>query len=363
MKERRDLAATQFSEAVQHLIRDSGTLPQVLRLCFDASDLANLEEEGRWFQAQLSGYSTFSGDLPAIRQKIAGTAKVVPQEAFAATQGSPIRHMNDLLHITHPNVDDPPREVRRSVPEGIDWLINAASAGYEEPITDWETLTSHVGAKSTHWRWVASYPPERFRAIVEDVRLQTLQRARAAMIALAYGDAVEDIWNELRISVEDSLPKMGIANNLAAIREGIESQNPERWRDAMYACRSALVALSGNLWKDPSKTYLGIPRDGSGMKVDETAYINRLLAYLHCKGITGHSFKYIEAELERITSSLHALVDLDSKAHSSTPVDREDALLAVIGTCTMLSQFVRRTDLEPVTNQAECLPSTGSQGA
>jgi hypothetical protein len=52
---------------------------------------------------------------------------------------------------------------------------------------------------------------------------------------------------------------------------------------------------------------------------------------------------------------LHAVNDLDSKAHDADDVDLEDARLAVITTYTLLGQIVRRTDMEPVEDQSVCM--------
>ena len=123
----------------------------------------------------------------------------------------------------------------------------------------------------------------------------------------------------------------------------------------MWQCRSVLESLAATLWQDPNPTYPPITNErGQAMIVTADKPINRLIAYLHCKGITKTARDYLEAELEQIAASLHGLHGLDSKAHSGEPVKREDALLAVVGTYTMLSQFVRRADLIPVTDKAEC---------
>ena len=273
MESRREIAVGRFTEAMDLLVRDVSTLPQALRLCLDASILADLADDAEWFRNQLEGYSTTS-DLPSYRRNIRGSMRIVPQNPAAATPGSPIRYLNDLGKVTHPSVDDPPRPTVGDFPQGVEWLLEAATRGFLEAVSDWETLTSPSGL-STQWRWQASFPAEAIEEVVRVIHLDALRKAREAMIALTYGDAVEDIWNEYRRAIEAALPKMGLADNLAAIRDNIQSRNPERWRDAMYACRSALVTLAGNLWKDRAKTYAPIHLDGRAMKLDSTAYINR----------------------------------------------------------------------------------------
>ncbi len=98
------------------------------------------------------------------------------------------------------------------------------------------------------------------------------------------------------------------------------------------------------------------------MQVDASHYLNRLTAYLHCKGVTGHTRILIEAELDRLLAVLHAVNDLDSKAHDADDVDLEDARLAVIATYTLLGQFVRRKTwgqwrISPSCMQGDAAPS------
>ena len=120
----------------------------------------------------------------------------------------------------------------------------------------------------------------------------------------------------------------------------------------MWTCRDVLSRLSVQLWRDPGKTYRGTAEN---MRIDGSNYLNRLTAYLHCKGVTGHTRILVGAELDRLLSVLHAVNDLDNKAHHADNVDLEDARLAVITTYTLLGQFVRRTDMEPVEDQSICL--------
>jgi hypothetical protein len=231
----------------------------------------------------------------------------------------------------------------------IDRAIEAAREGHREPLTAWEPVA--LSNRTIYRRRVTVCDASWFANVLRNVEAEALRFSRQAAIFLEYGDAVKGVWEGYRVDVESGLARLGLTEHFSAIRENVESDNPQKWRQAMWSCRDVLVALAAYLWRDSGKTYLGTD---DGMVVDEQHYINRLTAYLHCKGVTGNTRKLIEQELERIIAVLHSLNDLDSKAHSVTLVDREDARLAVVSTYTMLSQFVRRTDLEPVIDQSIC---------
>jgi len=114
----------------------------------------------------------------------------------------------------------------------------------------------------------------------------------------------------------------------------------------MYACRSVLSDLAAHLWRDHAKVYPPLRQPGGDWVVDQEHYINRLVAYAPVKGVTGHARAVVQAELERLNTTLHKLNELDSKAHA--PVTREDARLAAIATYVVVGEIVLRTDMQPV---------------
>jgi hypothetical protein len=258
-----------------------------------------------------------------------------------------------MAGLTNPAQDEPPRPTTRNITEGIEWVIAASSTGLAEQIGDW--IPREAMTMIAYSRNVARYAPAVFQNILTHVQGRAHEKARRLEIALTYGDAVQDIWERYRADVEPAIAQLGLEDHFLVIRDGIRSDNPEQWRAAMWACRSVLESLAATLWKDPNPTYPPITNErGQAISVAADKPINRLIAYLHCKGVTGTTRTYVASELDRLVTSLHGLHGLDSKAHSGAPVEREDAQLAVVGTYTMLSQFVRRTDLRPVTDQANC---------
>ncbi len=194
-----------------------------------------------------------------------------------------------------------------------------------------------------------------FVPVVDAIANGALVIATRAHIALAFGDAVEGIWDGLRRQVDAVSTSPWIDRHVDAIGDQIASDNPEQWRAAMWACREVLTALASHLWRDPAPTYPPLKSSDDGpMKVDASKSVNRLRAYLHCKGVAGHEGDYLHVEAERLGDSLHRLYQLDNKAHNAQPVDREDARLAVIATYVLIGQFVCRTDMQPVLDQRTC---------
>ena len=166
---------------------------------------------------------------------------------------------------------------------------------------------------------------------------------------LCYSDVIQDIWQGYRTKIDEHLITLGLSKHFDAIRNGLNSSNPQDWRNAMWSCRDILHDLAAYLWRDQRKTYEHLPGKGENntLEVTDSHYVNRLGAYLHQKGIDKEYRAYLSAEMERIYNSIKTLNELDSKAHGK--ITLHDACLAAIGTYIILGELITRTDMKPIT--------------
>lgn len=188
-----------------------------------------------------------------------------------------------------------------------------------------------------------------FQDILDNIESIVFDFASKSYAILRYGDALEDVWQAYRTKVDEHLISIGFGGHLDTVRTGLNSDNPQDWRAAMWSCRDILRDLATYLWQDPRETYehlRGRGKDGK-LRVTQSDYVNRLGAYLHRKGITGKTGAYLRAEMERIYHSIDTLNELDNIAHQ--PVTLPDVRTAAIGTYFILGELVSRTDMKPVT--------------
>jgi hypothetical protein len=234
---------------------------------------------------------------------------------------------------------------------GVAQLVAASGRG----------LFTRTGREDTRYlpSWHEDVPVEEVQVLPEESIAMVLQGlhntlftyASQAYTLLRFGDAVGDVWREYRSRVDQALARIGLQGCLDAIRGGLESNEPERWRQAMWSCRDLLQGLAAYLWQDDRGTYPHLKNEKERpIAVTPDKYLNRLAAYLHQKGVTGTVGAYLRAELDRINSSIHALNELYSEAHE--PVSREDARLAAVTVYTLLGELVARTDMVPVERYA-----------
>ncbi len=117
----------------------------------------------------------------------------------------------------------------------------------------------------------------------------------------------------------------------------------------MYACRNLVDDLAKHLWRAPGEDYLYLRATSGGpLKVGAASSINRIRAYMHQKRLSDRAGRFVEAELERIMGSIHALYELANKGHGDA--DRSDLETATLGAYFLLGELISRTDMSPVTD-------------
>ena len=337
---RNDQAAQLMGEIVDAILSGSFDLVDVTRKAFHACGLAGWSAAQALYRRELEGYPDDS-ELPSYRRGLSGTKKWAPASLYDAPNFIAQRRVYGEAELP----ESTSLEFRGPLANVVKWSQTGLSHRTAE------TRVRKEGRESWSEVKIVEYAASGFQRIARSVEQFTFQSASAAYTTLTYGDALEDIWEGYRTRVEPVLSELGLENHFELIRDGLAATNPENWRTAMFGCRNVLVDLASYLWRDPKETYAPLAQDGEPFRVDESRYINRLAAYLHFKGVTGHSGKYLRSELERINSSIHALNELDSKGHA--PVTREDARLAAMGTYVLLGEFVERTDMKPIEDASE----------
>jgi len=321
--------ATQIlSEVLGDLTSPSRDLKVVLRRCQHACELLGWEEFREWFQQELSGYPA-DAEVPQYR-RIPG--QLIWRDKNLYTPG---RHTDEKEDIV--------RETR----EGIDYLLAGARIGQRE-----ETGETEVAVSSGGGLQVISERVRLFRKMQFDLALNSLEQsafnfASRSYTLLRYGNALSDIWTDYRSQVDATLQRLDLTHHLKAIESGLESDNSQAWRQAVWSCRDSLNDVANHLWRDPRKTYEYLQgADGKPMSVVEGKFANRLGAYVHQKGMHGKRGKFLRAEVERLAESIRALAGLQGKAHE--PVSREEARLVAIATYLVLGELATKTDMQPI---------------
>jgi len=326
-----------FASVVDNLTTADADLKSVLRRSTHAVRLLGWQENLSWLEAELNGFGPDQA-LPWYRT---GVRAYTTWRAYTLDA-------NAKLVITENRAGEPAKRwFHRDIRAGVAQLLAAAATGFATRTGREDTRHLPSWDQRVPIEEVEVVPGESAAGVLRGLEDALFQYASRGYAVLRFGDTVGDVWRDYRTSVDQALARVGLQDHLEAIRTGLESDNPERWRQAMWACRDLLRDLAAHLWQDSRETYPHLKdKDGNPMSVKSDRYVNRLKAYFHQKGVTGTVGEYLRAELDRINSSIHTLNKLYSEAHEA--VSREDARLAAVTVYTLLGEFVARTDMQPV---------------
>jgi len=326
-----------FDAVVRNLTSGGADLKSSLRQCVHAARVLGWTDNLAWLNAELNGF-TVDQALPTYRRGV---------KAHTAWRAHTV-DANIKLDISEESRGSRTEEpTLRDLIDGVDRLLAAAVAGFATPTGREDTRYLHSWDQEVPVEEVVVVPKESVARVLQGLENALFTYASQAYTLLRFGDAVGDIWRDYRRQVDEALGRLGLHGHLEAIRAGLESDEPQRWREAMWSCRDLLRDLATYLWRDSRGTYPHLEDEkGNSIVVTADKYVNRLAAYLHQRGVTGTVGAYLRAELGRVNSSIHTLNDLYSKAHE--PVSREDARLAAVTVYTLLGELVARTDMVPV---------------
>ena len=328
-----------LSEVLDELTSANRDLQSILRRCYTVSVMLQWTDWQDWFYRELNGYPSLES-VPAYRQ-------IPGQLVWRPSAGARValeKAVEDQFSTKRENPSEP---VTLAVWAELDWLQKAASSGYSEPTG--KTKKSYLRHRSADitMEGVRVFSAADFARAVRIIENQTYTFASQKYTLLKYGNVLSDIWQDYRREVDAVLQRINLTQHWNAIQSGLLGENPEGWRNAVFGCRNLLADVAVHVWRDGRKTYPHL-KDPDGKPIDVTSekFANRLAAYLHQKGLTGTSGKFLRDEVERLAPSIRSLIGYQSEAHQ--PIERGRARSIALGTYMILGELAMRTDMEPI---------------
>lgn len=329
------LATDLLEEVIADIARGAVDVVAILRKCFHACTLLNWDTDAEWFRCELEGYATRE-ELPWYRRDL---------QAHIDWRPEGMRELISNIVEEDFRGSGAKPQVTRDVYSAVGDVVMYAAHGVATKTGKTDSRWSRIDRRDVDVHEVVVVEKATFERLLHQLANEVLRWASRAYRAVGFGDAAGDVWRQFRAVVDEWLASVGFEGHVKLIGDGVLSDQPQAWRQAMWSCRDLLRDVAAHLWRHPGETYSHLTgTDGQPMKITPEKYLNRLAAYLHQKGVTGTTGSYLRAEIAR----LHALNDLDSVAHNKDAVTLEDARLAAISTYTLLGEFVLRTDMQPV---------------
>jgi hypothetical protein len=150
-------------------------------------------------------------------------------------------------------------------------------------------------------------------------------------IAIELGDAVEDIFNATRASIDAFVATYcpSGAEKLVAINERMNDGTQEGFATALTSCRRLLLDIADGIFPAQETPYIG--SNGKERNVGRDQYKNRILAFLDRSEVSRGSAGIVESGLTHLAARLDAINDKTCKGVHAE-VTLQEARLAVINT-------------------------------
>lgn len=338
-----DEAIQIFSEVIRDLTTADHDLTLILRRCQHACQLLDWQSQRDWFQRESSGYPT--GIEVPWHRKVRGRLVWEPKGSISEQFRRIVE--KDTYNLDWTDAEE--QETTLEVIAGIDWLVAVCKTGYREVTSNTRDEWSPRNRRTFQLQLVRQFDAAAFAQSVAQIEQVTFNFASQSYASLRYGSALADIFSSYQKRVDAKLHGLGFENHFDAIRLGLQSDNPESWRQSVFECRSLLADVADYLWQDPRPAYEHLPGHSKTKKLEVTPDkpVNRLAAYLHQKAPRDKRGKFVRDELERLTTSIRSLHSLQSEAHGA--VAFEETTSVALATYFILGEFVINTDFQPVT--------------
>lgn len=340
--EPQDEATSILREVILELTSPNRDLIAIMRRCQHACEILGWQPAKAWFHQELNGYYPDT-PLPPHRM-VNGTKKW----KFEGPLYETIEYQTEQSsHRLDPKVYTEEPDVLE-VKAGVSWFLATSRTGYTEDLPETKRAPSPSARHQITLRKVRFFPAGNIAYSLSQIEKHVFDWVSSSCVQLQYGDRVKGIWERYRDAVDTTLQRLGLADHLSAIQDGISKANPESWRAAVLECRNLLNDLANRLWQDPRESYEHLPGSGPDGKLDvrQGNYANRLSAYLHQKSVAGTEGRFLRDEAERLSVSIRSLISVESAAHD--PIDRPLAETVVLSTYFILGELTLRTDLSPV---------------
>jgi hypothetical protein len=333
-----------LGEVIAGLTSTSRDLKSILRKCQHVCELLGWNQQKQWIHQELNGYYKGS-TLPHYRM-ISGIRK---WDVGASGHDSITWISESIAYGIDPQIYEEEPDTLEAW-AGIDWFISASSVGYRDVLKETKVVVTPSKRDQITLHRVRVFGAPAISWALSQIEKTIYDFASSTYVQLKYSNVIKHIWEDYQIQIDKKISQLGLTQHFSAIEINLQSTNPEGWRAAAFACRNLLNDLANYLWRDPRDRYEYLPGKTDDGKLDVThgKFGNRLSAYIHQKGISGKQGKYLREEASRLSTSIQALIAIQSEAHD--PMSLSNARSVAIATYIIIGEIVTRTDLIPIEN-------------
>ena len=178
-------------------------------------------------------------------------------------------------------------------------------------------------------KWYEEYEDE-----ISNARSEIYQYALNTFYQIEFSEVSNNIFDNFRINMDKKLPDIlpDAKNMLDSISVNIKSSNSEDWQNAITSCRRLLKEFA-------NAVYPPMKNKKSNVKLDESAYVNRLTEYVKGKSGSKTYSTLIDTHLEFFHKRSMAVFDTTNKGTHKN-ISHEDAERFVIYTYLLIGDII-----------------------
>ncbi len=179
-------------------------------------------------------------------------------------------------------------------------------------------------------------------ALLETVKGKIYSYILAIYNKLSYGNIVEELFTQSRITVNDKLSSICPAaiEKFVTVYNNMDSSVPEDWANAVHSCRRILSEFADSLYP-PSETPICI--NGKTIKVGKEQYINRLIQFINNNSESTTYGAVVGSHLESIGNRIDAINNAVCKG-THAEVSKWEASRYIIHTYLLISDILSLND-------------------
>jgi len=325
-----------FAKAVRNDLYQGNKSPSVLLLqCRTICKYLDRMAQNEWIELELEGYygkyknnKDYIENLPTYR-------KVHP--IFYGHDGRPLPLPYALIELFAKNLapGEPISQIENSkvlsVTNGalLDELNNYLNKTFEQNGRSERNVVYYAQFADNHLKTIVSGLRKRIADFVDDVILE-----------LEYGEIPEQIFEALRREVDQKLATLS-PQTIEKLKNSYEkigsSGNSEDWSHVASTCRRVINDVADVVF--PAQDTPQIDKDGKEHKLDDSRYINRIIAGIQLDLGKGKDRIFTKSMIEYIANFLKGIQEYASKGDHAM-FQKTDAIRCLVYTYLLLGDIL-----------------------
>lgn len=160
---------------------------------------------------------------------------------------------------------------------------------------------------------------------------------------LKFSGIADDVFSRTRSRVDAAIGQTipDAVQKLTSVYDGLRSENPEDWSNAVHSCRRVLQDLADAVFPptDQQRTVLqsGEPRT---VKLGKDQYINRIIAFIEDSSDSDRFKELVGSHLRYLGDRIDSIFEASQKGSHTTIVSREEAERYVVYTYLLVGDIL-----------------------